>query len=161
MPARFLYARFAAGNQKSALDWVRTVDELALVFAASTEAAPSHREQRTSDPLVTWRLVSENRREIARGCRLFRSEAPVHADILRLLRSVDELDVHTAPAPRLRSTGWFVTHGADLVMMGARRYEKRSAAEQAAALALRAVRELALTSTAPSAVDGPAGAIIV
>lgn len=154
MPARFLYARFPADDPRAAADWMRTVDELAIGFAA----APIERRAQPAGPVLSWRLVSENRREIARGCRLFPGERQVQADIDRLLRGVDELEVHAAPAPRLRSHGWFVTRAGAIVMMGARRYEKRSAAEQSAALTIRALRELAaLAGIAAGAPVDPAG----
>ena len=145
MPARFLYARFVSGTQKAAVDWNHTVDEFARVYAGAAPERTVERVAMTPGPAVTWRLVSENRREIARACRLFTAEQHVRADIARLLRGIGALQVHTAPAPRLRSTGWFVTHEGALVMMGSRRYEKRSAAEQAAALAVRAITEIATT----------------
>lgn len=161
MSARFLYARFPADDPKAAVDWMRTVDEFALGFAA----APTERRPHPVGPVLSWRLVSDNRREIARGCRLFPGERQVQADIDRLLRAVDELEVHAAPAPRLRNHGWFVTRADAMVMMGARRYEKRSAAEQAAALTIRALRELAelagaAGTTAPTDPAGPTSALL-
>ena len=109
MPARFLYARFVSGTQKAAVDWNHTVDEFARVYAGAAPERTVERVAMTPGPAVTWRLVSENRREIARACRLFTAEQHVRADIARLLRGIGALQVHTAPAPRLRSTGWFVT----------------------------------------------------
>lgn len=161
MPARFLYARFVSGTQKAAVDWNHTVEEFARVYTAGAHDRTFERSPLPAGPAVTWRLVSENRREIARACRLYTAEQQVRADIARLLRGLGELQVHSAPAPRLRSTGWFVTHDGVLVMMGARRYEKRSAAEQAAALALRAIGEIAaLGSSDPGSAADPTGTVL-
>lgn len=142
MSARLLYAHFPAATHPSALEWMRVVAEIAAgrpgvgPFLTGQDVLPPA-------PAVAWRLVSENRREIARGCRLFADEAAARADLAVLLRDAAAFEIHTNPAPRLRSTGWFVSSGGALVMMGARRYEKRSAAESAAVLAVRLMRELA------------------
>jgi hypothetical protein len=56
---------------------------------------------------------------------------------------VPELVVPAAPGPRIRSTGWFVTRGGEVAMMGARRYENRSTALNAGALAIRLLGQLA------------------
>lgn len=147
MSARLLYAHFPAASHKTALEWMRVVAEIAAghpgvgPFASGQESLPA------VEPAVAWRLVSENRREIARGCRVFTDEAVACADLAQVLRAASTFEIHTNPAPRLRSTGWFVSARGSLVMMGARRYEKRSAAESAAALAVRLMQELAATSS--------------
>lgn len=147
MSARLLYAHFPAASHRSALEWMRVVAEIASghpgvgPFASGQEPLPA------LEPAVAWRLVSENRREIARGCRVFTDEGAGRIDLAQLLRAASTFEIHTSPAPRLRSTGWFVSARGSLVMMGARRYEKRSAAESAAALAVRLMQELAATAS--------------
>lgn len=153
MSARLLYAHFPAASHKSALEWMRVVAEIAAghpgvgPFSSGQEPLPA------VEPAVAWRLVSENRREIARGCRVFTDEAVARADLARVLRATATFEIHTNPAPRLRSTGWFVSARGSLVMMGARRYEKRSAAESAAALALRLMQELAVITAGGADVE--------
>ncbi|WP_438353966.1 hypothetical protein [Microbacterium sp. CJ88] len=143
MTARFLYARFPTAEQRAAVDWLHTVAEVASGYAGSATVRMPAVQPLPSGPVVAWRLVSDNRREIARGCRLFASERDAHADITPLLREVRSLVVHAAPGPRIRSTGWFVTRDGELAMMGARRYENRSTALNAGALALRLLAQLA------------------
>jgi hypothetical protein len=143
VPARFLYAQFPGADQRAAVDWLRTVDEVVSGYAGSAVVRLPESGVPPVGPVLAWRLVSDNRREIARGCRLFASERDARADIIPLLRGVSELVVHAAPGPRIRSTGWFVTRGGQVVMMGARRYENRSTALNAGALAIRLLGQLA------------------
>lgn len=145
MSARLLYAHFPAASHKAALEWMRVATEIAAGRPGVGPFLVGQQALSAAAPAVAWRLVSENRREIARGCRIFPDEPSARADLARLLRAAASFDVHTSPAPRLRSTGWFVSAGDVLVMMGARRYEKRSAAESAAALAVRLLQELAVS----------------
>jgi len=147
MSARLLYARFPAAGHKVALEWMRVVAEIAGGAVTGTTFQTNQETLSASSPAMAWRLVSENRREIARGCRVFADTAAARADVAALLRMTDAFEIHTSPAPRLRSTGWFVSAGDHLVMMAARRYEKRSAAESAAELAVRLMRGLAVEST--------------
>ncbi|MBF4562961.1 hypothetical protein ITJ43_12545 [Microbacterium sp. VKM Ac-2870] len=116
--------------------------EIAENSSLGTALRTNQERLTASAPALAWRLVSENRREIARGCRVFGDEASAKSDLKALLRMTDAFEIHTSPAPRLRSTGWFVSAGDQLLMMGARRYEKRSAAESAAELAVRLMRDL-------------------
>ncbi|MBN9177888.1 MAG: hypothetical protein J0I43_11030 [Microbacterium sp.] len=153
MSARILYAHFAAANHTAAADWLRTVREMAAGQGSQDIFWTAQTELARTQAAVSWRLVSENRREISRASVLHSDERAVAADVAQLLRRAHELQVHTSPAPRLRSTGWFVSHGTEIVMIGARRYEKRSTAESAALLAMRLVRELAETA-AETAADG-------
>lgn len=161
MSARLLYAHFPAATHKAALEWMRVAAEIAAgrpgvgPFLTGQETLPA------AAPAVAWRLVSENRREIARGCRLLPDERSARGDLARLLRRAPGFEIHTNPAPRLRSTGWFVSAGGALVMMGARRYEKRSAAESAAALAVRLMSELAVSGAPVPAGAEPADPLIL
>lgn len=148
MPARFLYARFS--THAAAADWVRTAQEFALDLPGVTVP----RTASPSPATIAWRLVSENRREIARGCSVHESDHRVQADIANLMACLDDLVIHTVSAPRLRSTGWCVSRHGGMVMMGARRYEKRLAAEHAAALTLRSLAELAATPAKPDVSAG-------
>ncbi len=147
MPAHFLYARFPAAGHRAALDWMRAVDD---AVAAHPAVHVSHADERHAGPVVGWRLVSENNREIARGCVLHPNEQFARAETGALLRVHGELVVHAAPALRARSTGWLATYGDALVMTGARRYENRSAARSAGELAVRLLGAMAgLRSTPP------------
>lgn len=154
MPAHFLYARFPAASHRAALDWMRAVDDVVAEHPSVQVAQPDDTHR---GPVVGWRLVSENNREIARGCVLFSDERRARADSGVLMRAHEELVVHSAPAARARSTGWFATHGDVLVMTGARRYENRSAARNAGALAVRLIGTLA-EGGSRAVVGLPAGA---
>ena len=160
MSARILYAQFSSASHHAAADWLRAVRDLSGGASGTPMFWTSQKELSRMAPAVSWRLVSENRREISRGSILFADESEVRADIAQLLRRARELEVHTSPAPRLRSTGWFVSHGSELVMIGARRYEKRSTAESAAALAVRRLIELADAGEFGSGLTDPSPPVI-
>jgi hypothetical protein len=157
MSARLLYAHFPAASHRSALEWMRVVAEIASghpgvgPFASGQEPLPA------LEPAVAWRLVSENRREIARGCRVFTDEGRA-ASIWRSLCARHRRSRSTPVRRPVCAAPWFVSARGSLVMMGARRYEKRSAAESAAALAVRLMQELAATSSGGALEAQPAGA---
>ncbi|WP_375384979.1 hypothetical protein [uncultured Microbacterium sp.] len=140
MTAHFLFARFHSPDQRAAVDWLRSAHD---IVADHTGVRAPQNDGPLTGPVLAWRLVSDNQREIARGCRLYPHERAALTDIGLLLKSQSEFEVRAATAARVRSTGWFVTRGEELVMMSARRYENRSAARKAGALALRLVGELA------------------
>ncbi|KAA9110988.1 hypothetical protein [Microbacterium rhizomatis] len=150
MTAHFLFARFHSPDQRAAVDWLRNAED--IVADHSGVRAPES-DRSLAGPVLAWRLVSDNQREIARGCRLYRHERAAMADIAALLQSQPELEVRAATAARVRSTGWFVTRADELVMMSARRYENRSAARKAGALALRLIGELAAAEDAPRDIE--------
>jgi|EndMetStandDraft_8_1072994.scaffolds.fasta_scaffold57775_2 hypothetical protein len=141
MSAHFLYARFPTSEHRTALDWMRTADDVLALHAEHVRAEPADTAHR--GPVVGWRLMSDNHRELARSCGLFASEGLARANAGRLLRRADDLVVHSAPEPRMRTTGWFATIDAELVMLHARRYENRSVARNAGLLAARLVVGLA------------------
>ncbi len=143
MSAHFQHARFGAEGHRAAADWLRTVDELALDHDGLRAVRAPERVALGGAPLLGWRLVSDNRREIARSCRLFTDEETISAEIRGLVRDVEHLFVQTTRTPRVRGIGWFATREGVLVMMGARHYEKRSGAERASELAMRALRDVA------------------
>lgn len=136
----FLYARFPTAQDRTAVEWMRVVDDVVMTFPALRTQRP---DARHTGPVLAWRLLSENNREIARGGVLFATEGLARADTDRLMRAHRDLIVHPAPALHIRGTGWFATLGDELVMMSARRYENRSAARGAGALAVRLVSEMA------------------
>ncbi len=149
MSARFFFARFTSAQQRAAVDWLRAVNELAPRHVGATTMSAASSVLPPDGSVVAWRMVSDNRREIARSCRLFASERDARADISPLFHGASELIVHASPAPRLRSTGWFVTLGPDVRMISARRYESRVTALNAGALAVRL-----LTTIATAAAEG-------
>ncbi|MDF2492878.1 MAG: hypothetical protein K0Q58_1456 [Microbacterium sp.] len=95
--------------------------------------------------------MSDNHRELARSCGLYPSEAAARDAAAGLLRRAAEIVVHSAPEPRMRTTGWFATIDDELVMLHARRYENRSVARNAGLLAARLVSGIAVAR------DGDAG----
>lgn len=143
MSAHFLHARFGVDGHRAAADWLRTVEDLALDHDGLRAVRAPERVAFGAAPLLGWRLVSDNRREIARSCRLFTDEQALAANIRALVRDVEQLVVQTTHASRARGIGWFATCDGLLVMMGARRYEKRSGAENASELAMGALRAVA------------------
>ncbi len=140
MPARLLYARFAAAGDATALAWLRAAAE--TMADASRERFADQARLPMNEPAVGWRLVSENRRDVARSCRLFPDDEAACDHVVTLLRSPMPIETHLLPLRRLRDTGWFASLGDEPVMMCARRYDKRSTAESAAELAVRLLRSL-------------------
>jgi hypothetical protein len=153
MPAHFLYARFPTLQHRTALDWMRTASEVLALHAERVHVTAIDTDH--AGPVVGWRLMSDNHRELARSCGLYASEQDAReAAGLLLTRSAD-IVVHSAPEPRMRTTGWFATIENELVMLHARRYENRSVARNAGLLAARLV-----SGVAKAAQDGdPAGEI--
>ena len=139
MAAHLLFACFPAPSDRAAREWMRAVDD--VVASHEGELATS-RDSGTPEPAVGWRLMSDNHREIARACRFFASESRARADAAALLGRTADLVVHPWRQPRVRTTGWFVTLDRDLAMIGARRYENRSLARNAGALAVRLLDDL-------------------
>jgi len=150
MSAQLVYARFPSPAHRAARDWMRAVDDVCDNHGGDLSARPE--SAGPAGPIAAWRLVSDNHREIARGCRFFATERLARADAAVLLRHAPDLAVHPSVEPRLRTTGWFVTLDRRLVMIGARRYENRSVARNAGALAVRLLAEMAR-----DAADGAAG----
>jgi len=141
MAAQLVYARFPARAHRAALDWMRAVDDVLSVHAPDLGVVSI--AEPVDGAVVGWRLVSDNHREIARGCRFFASERAARSETASLVSAAADLVVHAAIEPRLRTTGWFVTRGDQLVMIGARRYENRSVARGSGALAVRLLSEMA------------------
>ncbi len=140
MSAHFLYARFPTAQHRTALDWMRAADDVIALHAERVRAEPVDASHH--GPVVGWRLMSDNHRELARSCGLFPGETLARADAGRLLRRAADVAVHSAPEPRMRTTGWFATIDDELVMLHARRYENRSVARNAGLLAARLVLAL-------------------
>lgn len=135
MPAHFLYARFPERSHRAAVDWLRAVADVLAMHGDSvrvTDAAAP-----VSGTVVGWRLLTENHRELGRSARLAASEAAARADVARLIGVAHRLNVRSDPEPGLRTTGWFVVLDEEIIMIGARRYENRSVARNAGALAVR------------------------
>jgi hypothetical protein len=141
MSAHFLYARFPTSQHRTAIDWMRTAADVLALHAEHVRVEASGGMH--AGPVVGWRLMSDNHRELARSSELFPSEQDARAAAGRLLRRAADLVVHSAPEPRMRTTGWFATIDAELVMLHARRYENRSVARNAGQLAARLVAGLA------------------
>ncbi|MDQ1129045.1 hypothetical protein [Microbacterium sp. SORGH_AS_0888] len=142
MSAQFVVARFPSDTHRAAIDWLRAVDDIVSVHGGDLIVAT--RGEPPSGAVAGWRLMSDNHREIARGAALFASERLAQAHAVRVRENVAGLAVHAAVEPRLRTTGWFATHDDELVMVGARRYENRSVARNAGALALRLIAAMAV-----------------
>ncbi|UIN29609.1 hypothetical protein [Microbacterium binotii] len=135
MPAHFLYARFPERSHRSAVDWLRAVADVLAMHGDSvrvTDAAAP-----VAGTVVGWRLLTENHRELGRSAQLAASEAAARADVARLIGVAHRLNVRSDPEPGLRTTGWFVVLDEEIIMIGARRYENRSVARNAGALAVR------------------------
>ncbi|MBZ4488650.1 hypothetical protein LQ938_05405 [Microbacterium sp. cx-55] len=144
MSAHFLYARFPTLQHRTALDWMRTASE---VLALHAERVHLHTiDAAHAGPVVGWRLMSDNHRELARSCGLYPSERGAHDAAGELLTRAADIIVHSAPEPRVRTTGWFATVDDELVMLHARRYENRSVARNAGQLAARLVSAMAVTA---------------
>jgi hypothetical protein len=141
MPAHFLYARFPTLQHRTALDWMRTASEVLALHAERVHLETIDPEH--LGPVVGWRLMSDNHRELARSCGLYPSEQGAREAAGLLLTRASDVVVHSAPEPRMRTTGWFATIDDELVMLHARRYENRSVARNAGQLAARLVSGLA------------------
>lgn len=150
MSAQFVVARFPSVTHRAAVDWLRAVEDILSVHAGELVASVS--TETLTGPVAGWRLTSDNHREIARGALLFASERSARDHAVRLQENVAGLLVHAAVEPRLRTTGWFATYHGELVMVGARRYENRSVARNAGALAVRLIAAMALP---PGAIGVP------
>lgn len=135
MPAHFLYARFPARSHRSAADWMRAVDDAVAMHGDRYRVARF--EEGVGEAVSGWRLLTENHRELGRGTRFAASEAVIREDIRRIVRAADQLIVSASPETGLRTTGWFAVLEDEIVMIGARRYENRSVARNAGALAVR------------------------
>lgn len=135
MPAHFLYARFPARSHRAAVDWLRAVDDVLALHGESVRVAGGPTPADAT--VVGWRLLTENHRELGRSARLSASEAAARADVARLVGVAHRLSVRSDPEPGLRTTGWFVVLDEEIIMIGARRYENRSVARNAGALAVR------------------------
>ncbi len=137
--AYFAFAHFPARSAHRALGWREASREIAQ--SLGIEHIPPLRE----DGVVGWRLITENNRELARSFRLFRNEREAQQDAVRLRAEAGALDLHVVVTAQLRGAGWCGALDGSPVLIGARRYENRSAAREAARLALRllstAVRE--------------------
>lgn len=133
MTAQLVYTHFASGRDRAVLEWMlRSVDVLSVV-------APDLPVPQPTDPgaIVGWRLISENNRELARSCGFQPDEAAARAQTDLIARAVGRLDPLVVSVPRQRGTGWCLALDGVPVAMSARRYENRSTARAAAALALR------------------------
>lgn len=151
MPAHFLYARFPTLQHRTALDWMRTASEILALHAERVHLTTI--DAGHLGPVVGWRLMSDNHRELARSCGLYPSERAAHDAASILLARETDIVVHSAPEPRMRTTGWFATIDDELVMLHARRYENRSVARNAGLLAARLVSGMASAARAGAA-DG-------
>jgi hypothetical protein len=130
--ARFAYARFDSARERGASDWVLTVRELAGRFATDGGvAAPP------DGPVTGWRLLSENNRELARGCRFAVDPEAARALAASVAALADELEVLLVADERMRGHAWCATHEGLPVAMGARRYENRATARAAGELCVR------------------------
>jgi hypothetical protein len=149
MPAHFLYARFPARSHRPAADWMRAVDDAAAMHRDRYRVAPC--EGGPGDAVSGWRLLTENHRELGRGTRFAVSEAAIRDDIHRIVRAADGLIVWATPETGLRTTGWFAVLDDEIVMIGARRYENRSVARNAGALAVRLLQAMRVTEDGAAA----------
>jgi hypothetical protein len=154
MSAQIVFARFPARSHRGAGDWLRAVNDVLAVHGSDLAGAVTVPEE--SGPVVGWRLVSDNHREIGRGSRLVGSEHSALADARALLHRAGDLVVQCTSDPRPRTTGWFVTLDGELVMISARRYENRTVARNAGALSVRLMVDLARTQSAVTEFEDPA-----
>jgi len=152
MPARLAYVRFCMAEEARARAWKRAASEITRALPDvpwnAGEPAAADEASRSPGGVVGWRLLSDNRRDVARSGILFRDEDTARAHVAALARRWSVVQTHVFSFSVRGGAGWCARVGGDLEMMCARRYERRSAAESAAEVAHRLLQTLddAITS---------------
>lgn len=141
--AHFVLAQFPAPYSRHAFEWIEATKEIAVSIGAEPPVAGSR------GMLVGWRLVTENNRELARSYLLRADEADTKRDAQRLRAHAHGLDLQVVVTANLRGAGWCGLLDGVPVVVGARRYENRSAARGAAELARRLLIPAAPDQIAP------------
>ncbi|MFH8249526.1 hypothetical protein ACH3VR_04065 [Microbacterium sp. B2969] len=123
-----VFAHFGASTDRALLAWRRASR---AVFEAHAGAAPDESAGEQAGR-VYWQLVAPNHREMARSTLLHASESDARAHAATLVRRASGLTCHTFVAPAVRSIGWYLVDDDAPVVMGARWYESRTVAREAA-----------------------------
>ncbi len=132
MAGQLVYAHFSSPRDRGASEWMlRSIDVLTVVAPGMSLPDPLGQ-----DPLVGWRLVGHNNRELARSCGFHADEPAARAETAALIGARERLVATLVAVPRQRGVGWcFLLEDAPLAM-SARRYENRATARSSAALVL-------------------------
>jgi len=141
MPARLAFVRFCVTDEARVRAWMRAASEITRALP-DVPWTPGELGDRSTPggSAVGWRLLSENRRDVARSGVLFPDEEAARAHIATLARRWSAVQTHVFSFSARGGAGWCARIGGDLEMMCARRYERRSAAESAAEVAHRLLR---------------------
>jgi hypothetical protein len=130
--AHFMFAHFPTAAARPAVDWREASREIARSLGID------HIPPTAGDAgVVGWRLITENNRELARSFGLFRNEVDARRDAARMRSCAAQFELHVVVTAQLRGAGWCASLDESPLVVGARRYENRSAARGAAELATR------------------------
>jgi hypothetical protein len=140
--AELVVASFTDPLPRAAVVWQDGIAEMAAALQLPDPP-------RARGPVHGWRLIAHNNRELARGFVLRSDRAAAAEDARAAAAAAADLDVRIVVAGRIRGAAWCAQLGERPVVVGARRYENRSAAREAAESTRRLLTALGRGRPAP------------
>lgn len=138
--AHFVLVGYSSAREESLGEWLAAS---ALVEGIHTSAAReiSRGELSPAGPVVGWRMIASNGRELARSVGVFGSEEEAEHSLSVMRAAAALLELHPVAARSPRRVGWCGTAEGLPLLMSARWYESRAVARNAGDLTLRTLRD--------------------
>ena len=134
--AHFVFVGYASFQEVSLGEWL-ALSDLVLGIHSAVPVAPEGLAPPSMQPVIGWRMIAANGRELARSVGVFTSERDAEHHVLLVQASAAELEFHPVAARSPRGVGWCATAVGRPLLMSARWYESRIVARNAAALTRR------------------------
>ncbi|WP_424022841.1 hypothetical protein [Microbacterium sp.] len=141
--AHFVVVGYASSGERALGEWLASSALVEGIHSAvpPDPAANAVSASSSTRPVVGWRMIASNGRELARSVGVFRSERDAEHHVRLVQASGAELEFHPVAARSPRGVGWCATAEGRPLLMSARWYESRVVARNAAALTRRTLIE--------------------
>ena len=140
--AHFVLVGYASSRERSLAGWLACSELVEGIHSGvSTQAHAREASSPSTGPVVGWRMIASNGRELARSVGVFRSERDAEHHVLLVQTAGADLEFHPVAARSPRGAGWCATAEGRPLLMSARWYESRVVARNAAALTRRTLTE--------------------
>ncbi len=139
--AHFVFVGYASAGEGALSEWLASSALVEGIHSAVPPEPAAALALHSTQPVVGWRMIASNGRELARSVGVFPSERDAEHHLLLVQASGADLEFHPVAARSPRGVAWCATARGRPLLMSARWYESRVVARNAAALTRRTLIE--------------------